>query len=78
MAVRIAFGGIDFVPVTMEVALRSSRLRAKAGRNITLADAVHLATAVQEEADVFVTNDKTLTKLEVAGLKIRLLGQPLD
>ncbi len=70
--------GIDFVPVTIEIALRSSRLRAKKGGNIALADAIHLATAMHEQADIFVTNDKALAKLKVEGLRIRLLGEPLD
>jgi predicted nucleic acid-binding protein len=70
--------GIDFIPVTTEIALRSSRLRAAVGGKVGLADALHLATAVHEGADVFVTNDKALTKLKIEGLNIRLLGEPLD
>jgi predicted nucleic acid-binding protein len=41
-------------------------------------DVFHLATALHEQADYFVTNDHSLLKLKLDGLKIHLLGEPLS
>jgi predicted nucleic acid-binding protein len=46
---------VDWVPLNYAIADRAAVLRANAGCG--LADAVHLATAVQSGASLFVTND---------------------
>ncbi len=48
---------------------RAADLRARYG--LRTPDAIHLATAIVSKADVFVTNDKSLTR--VKEIKVRLL-----
>jgi predicted nucleic acid-binding protein len=62
--------GIDYFSVDAEVAIRASRLRAGFGPKLRTPDALHLSTALVEQADIFVTNDRDLLGLGVAGLKI--------
>ncbi len=69
--------GIDYTPVNEEVAIQAARLRAQYGAKLSTSDAIHLASAVVERADVFVTNDHALLKLKLDGLRIHLLGEPL-
>lgn len=44
-----------FLPATAEIAAEAARLRAKYGLEIP--DALHLATSIVSEADLFITND---------------------
>lgn len=69
--------GLDYVPMDLEVAIRAGRLRAQCGSKLSTADAIHLASAVVVGADVFITNDHTLLKFKVDGLKVQLLDEPL-
>lgn len=49
---------LHVVPATVEIAAEAGFVRARTG--LTLADAIHLATARQAGATVFVTNDRRL------------------
>lgn len=60
---------IEYVSVTKEVFLLAGSLR-RQHSSLKLADAVHLASALQAGADTFVTNDQDLVKLKIKGLKI--------
>ena len=69
---------IDYIPVDLEVALEAGRLRARNGPRLRTPDAIHLATAITQQADVFVTNDHGLLKLKLEGqTRVHLLGEPL-
>ncbi len=68
--------GLDYIPMNAEIAIRAGRLRAAHGPKLKTPDSIHLATALWERADYFVTNDRELLKL--ANLKIILLGEPLS
>jgi predicted nucleic acid-binding protein len=67
---------LDYVSVNEEIAIRSALLRSQHGPKLRLADGIHLATALEEKADIFVTNDHKLAGLKIAGLQIKLLGEP--
>jgi predicted nucleic acid-binding protein len=70
--------GLDYVAMDIEVALGAARLRGEYGTKLSLPDAIHLASAMAAGADVFVTNDHGLLKLNLKGaLRIHLLGEPL-
>lgn len=63
-------------PVTHDIALTAANLRAKYG--LRTPDAIHLATAIDEQADIFVHSDKLFSKAkEVRTLDIsRYLVSP--
>lgn len=52
----------EWVKFDKSVAIESARLRAQ--YNVATPDAIHLATAILVGADVLITNDKRLIKLE--------------
>ncbi len=64
-----------FVPVDLRIARRAGYLRNKYGSALKLADALHLATALEHGADVFVTNDLPLTKVSSKVISTQTLGQ---
>jgi predicted nucleic acid-binding protein len=57
----------EVVPFTMETADHYARIRGKLG--VPPADAVHLASAAQAGADLFLTNDKNLVGKVVPGIQ---------
>lgn len=65
---------ISFVDTTEEVALLAGELRAQY-KSIRLPDTLHLATALTSHADVFITNDPQLLKLQkIRDLQIKPLA----
>ncbi|MBI5440185.1 MAG: type II toxin-antitoxin system VapC family toxin [Deltaproteobacteria bacterium] len=62
------FPNLKVVDVTPEISAQAARLRARYG--LRTPDAIHAATALNEGADVIVTNDRDLLKL---GAEIRVL-----
>jgi predicted nucleic acid-binding protein len=65
--------GIDYFPADLDVMIRAGHLRGKFGGKLHTPDAIHLATAMQQGADLFVTNDRVLAQLSLDGLQICLL-----
>jgi len=57
---------IDLVPFTVATAEEYSRIRAI--NSVLPADAIHLASAAQIKADLFLTNDYKLLRLNVPGI----------
>lgn len=51
----------EFVPTSEAIAVEAANLRAT--YNLTLADAIQLATAVATQCDAFLTNDKQLKRV---------------
>jgi predicted nucleic acid-binding protein len=69
---------LDYIPVDLEVAVVAGRLQAQSGSRLRTPDSLHLATAISQRADLFVTNDHGLLKLKLEGhTRVHLLGEPL-
>jgi predicted nucleic acid-binding protein len=62
-----ASGNIVVLPFTLDTADRFATIRA--ATRVHAADAIHLATAAEAGADLFVTNDHDLRKLSIPGIK---------
>lgn len=60
-----------FIPVTKTICERAVSLTKRYGKQVYGYDAIHLATALEHKAEVFITNDKALLTLQVDGLQIR-------
>lgn len=70
-ALLASFPGIAWVAVDLAVADRAASLRAR--YRLRTPDAIHLATAVHERADVFLTNDHDL--LQVSEVPVLLVDE---
>ena len=57
---------VELLPFTLEVAERYARIRAQ--HRVTPADAIHLATAAVSKVNLFLTNDRKLSKLTIPGI----------
>ena len=66
------FPHLKLIEVTAIIASDASRIRAES--SLRTPDALHLATALMEKADWFVTNDKAFTRLPNLPLKISLFS----
>lgn len=64
-------GATKFVPVSRSICERAVALTKRFGKRVYGYDAIHLATAFESRATVFVTNDKTLLGVDIDGLDIR-------
>jgi predicted nucleic acid-binding protein len=62
---------LTIFPVSLAIAERAAQLRAK--HNLRTPDAIQIATALQENAAFFITNDARLP--DISGLEILVLGQ---
>ncbi|HEY4160940.1 MAG TPA: PIN domain-containing protein [Candidatus Saccharimonadales bacterium] len=76
---NIAVGFLDaqalqYVELTRDILVDAARLRTNSEKRLGLGDAIHLASALAAGADTFVTNDKELVKLRMAGLKVVTLA----
>lgn len=69
------FPNLEVVDVGAEVVEIASDLRA--AHDLRTPDAIHLATAVQRRADVFVTEDRRHFPPAVGGLRVLSLGEAL-
>jgi predicted nucleic acid-binding protein len=58
-------GEVELLPFTLEMAQRYAEIRA--ATNLKAADALHLATAIEAKANLIVTNDFQVQKLNVPG-----------
>lgn len=57
---------VELLPFDAQTAEIYSRIRAE--HNVSPADAIHLATAAQARADLFLTNDRRLSRLTIPGI----------
>jgi predicted nucleic acid-binding protein len=57
---------IELIPFTVQTADRFARIRAR--HSVSPADAIHLASASEARANLFLTNDKRLSRLTVEGI----------
>ncbi len=60
---------IKISPLTANIAASAGRL--KISHKLSNADAIHVATAIEAGAEVFITNDKFILKKKIPGIKIR-------
>jgi predicted nucleic acid-binding protein len=66
------FPHLKLIEVTANIAFEASRLRAES--SLRTPDALHLATALMQKVDWFVTNDKAFTRLHNLPLKVGLFS----
>jgi predicted nucleic acid-binding protein len=64
-------GTTKFIPVNLSICERAVNLTARYGRAVYGYDAIHIATAIENKAEVFITNDKMLTNLRLDEIAIR-------
>jgi len=57
---------VELLPFDAETAEIYARIRAE--HHVSPADAIHLATAAQTRADLFLSNDRKLSRLTIAGI----------
>ena len=57
---------IEVLPFDMEAAELFARIRAE--HNVSPADAIHLASAAQARVELFLTNDRQLSRLNIPGI----------
>lgn len=57
------------------ICFESGKLRLKHGPKLRLPDAIHLTTAIDNKADVFVTNDSKLAKASRGLINTKLLSE---
>ena len=53
---------VEVISVTPNIAIQAASLRAR--YHLSAPDAIHLSTALHEECDLFVSNDKSLRKVK--------------
>ncbi|MGC1871123.1 MAG: PIN domain-containing protein [Acidobacteriaceae bacterium] len=58
--------GVKLLPFDWETAELYSHIRAE--NHVSPADAIHLASAAQARADLFLTNDRRLSRLTIPGI----------
>jgi predicted nucleic acid-binding protein len=63
-------GATKFMPVSPGICERAVGLTKRYGRAVYGYDAIHIATAIEHKAEVFVTNDKMLTNLRLDEIAI--------
>ncbi len=64
-----------YISVDASIVEAAANLTLRYGRKLIGYDAIHLATAMKAGVGEFWTNDKSLTRLKLDGLKIRSLGE---
>lgn len=64
-------GATKFVAVNLAICQRAVALTRAYGRKLYGYDAIHIATALENKAEAFITNDKLLLGLEIRELSVR-------
>jgi predicted nucleic acid-binding protein len=64
------FCATKFVPVSKSICERAVELTKHHGKSLYGYDAIHIATALENKAKAFITNDKVLLKMKIDGLEI--------
>uniref|UniRef100_A0A7C1FBT6 Ribonuclease VapC n=1 Tax=Ammonifex degensii TaxID=42838 RepID=A0A7C1FBT6_9THEO len=75
LALLCSYPNLEIVPLTVEIAVRCASIRAKYPA-VRAPDAIHLATAAEAGAKVFLTNDSKLPS-KVEGVEVVLLRETL-
>lgn len=75
LALLCSYPNLEVVPFTVEVAVRCAGIRAKHPA-VRTPDAIHLATAAEKNAGLFLTNDSRLPP-EVEGVQVVVVGDVL-
>lgn len=65
------FTATRFMPATQAICERAVALTKQHGKQVYGYDAIHLATALEHKARMFITNDQVLLNVMVDGLDIR-------
>jgi predicted nucleic acid-binding protein len=65
--------GLRWLAVSQPIALKAAELMRQYPKKLRLADAVHVATAAEANAEEFWTNDHALAKISISALKIKTL-----
>ncbi len=63
------------IPAGDSICIRAGELRLKFGPKLKLPDAMHLATALSVDANIFITNDEKLAKVSQELIPTKLLSQ---
>ena len=63
------------IPANDSICIRAGELRLKFGPKLKLPDAMHLATALSVDANLFITNDEKLAKVSQELIPTKLLSQ---
>jgi predicted nucleic acid-binding protein len=71
IAVLRDLGATKFMPVNQGICERAITLTRRYGRAVYGYDAIHIATAIEHKAEVFITNDKMLTNLRLDEIVIQ-------
>ncbi len=67
-AIREFFQPPDVEVMAFDADTADLYARIRAVNTVTPADAIHLATAAQAKADLFLTNDRRLSRLSIPGI----------
>jgi len=67
-AIKKFFGSGEVEVVTFDIAAAERFASIRAERQVSAADAIHLACASSAKVDLFLTNDKSLRRLVVPGI----------
>lgn len=66
---------LETVPATDDICSRAGKLRLEYGPKLKLPDALHLATALNCKANLFLTNDEGLAKIAKRLITSKLLSE---
>lgn|SRR5487761_1427088 len=66
---------LEIIPADDSVCLKAGELRLEYGSKLKLPDAIHLATALCANADLFITDDEKLAKIAQKLIATKLLSQ---
>ena len=64
------FHSTKFIPVTIAICNTATKLTQKYGKKLFGYDAIHIATAIELRADLFITNDRLLNSLNIKEIKV--------
>lgn len=70
----LSFRNLETVPADDNICAKAGKLRQAYGTKLRLADAIHLATALEQNADFFITNDLALAKIAKGIVPTKILA----
>lgn len=66
---------LETIPANDSLCIRAGKLRLKYGSKLKLPDAMHLATALNNNSDLFLTNDQQLSQIAKKMLPTKMLSE---